>query len=86
MPDKPPPEMSTLTREQPEIRFVGDLQKLHIGPDDRFVLTVDGRVTAEIHDRIQAVWAAFSGDGVKLLILDQGMKLGAINVKVERAA
>lgn len=75
-----------MTKPQPEIRFVGDLQKLTIGPDDRFVLTLDGKLSCEMHERLQASWARFAGDDVKLLVLERGMKLGAINVKVERAA
>lgn len=70
---------------QPEIRFLGDMERLTIGPDDKFVLTVDRPISREVHAMIQASWAAFAGDGVKLLVLDHQMKLGAINVRVDPA-
>jgi hypothetical protein len=69
-----------------EVRFVGEMQRLEIGPGDRFVLTTEQAISQEIAERLQAAWTAFAGEGVKLLILDRDMKLGAINVNVERAA
>jgi hypothetical protein len=70
--------------KEPKIRFIGDLQHLTIGPDDRFVLTCEQRLSPETVKRIKAEWEKFAGDGVKLLVLDGGAKLGAINVKVQR--
>jgi hypothetical protein len=68
--------------EEPAIRFVGDLERLVIQPGDQFVLTTDRPLTRDMHDRISQRWADFSD--AKLLILDGGIKLGAINVAVER--
>jgi hypothetical protein len=66
-----------------EIRFVGHLEKLDIGPDDRFVLTCDQRLSMEVIEHIQRQWKAFCD--AKLIVLDCGLKLGAINVTVAEA-
>jgi hypothetical protein len=69
--------------KKPEIRFIGDLQRLTIGPDDRFVLTCEQRLSPGAMDRIQEAWIKFAGPDAKLLVLESGCKLGAINVKVK---
>lgn len=64
-----------------EIRWLGDMERLEIKPGDKFVLMVPGVISMEVHDRIQEVWEKFHGgdpDDFKLLILDQGIKLGVI--------
>lgn len=76
--------LSDVAAKPAEVRFLGDLQRLEIGPNDRFVLNVDGPVNAEVHARIQEAWRGFAGDGVALLVLDQAYRLGAINVGVTR--
>lgn len=68
-----------------EVRFVGEMERLEIGPGDRFVLTTDQPISQKDAARIQTAWATFAGEDVKLLILDQHMKLGAINVDVKLA-
>lgn len=60
-----------------EIRFVGDLQRMDIRPGDKFVLSVDGHITRAQAESIRDGWRLFAGD-VPLLILEDGMKLGAI--------
>ena len=64
----------------PEIRYLGDLQRLELKAGDRFVLTVDRHLSAENHAAIQRVWADFVGqaDRLPLLVLEPGMKLGVI--------
>jgi hypothetical protein len=69
--------------KKPEIRFIGDLQRLTIGPDDRFVLTCEQRLSIEAVERIKAEWAKFAGQDDKLCVFDGGAHLGAINVKVQ---
>lgn len=64
-----------------EIRFLGDLERLELKPGDRFVLSCDGKISAENVARIQALWREFAGEDAHrfpLLILDGGMKLGVI--------
>ena len=64
-----------------EIRYLGDLQLLKILPGDKFVLTVPKVLSDESHIQIQLSWQRFAGEDVPLLILDDGMKLGAIRVQ-----
>jgi len=65
--------------DDPKINFLGDLQRLELKPGDRFVLSVPHVLSPEVCARIQEGWRGFAGDKVKLLILTDGMKLGAIN-------
>lgn len=70
--------------EAVEVRFVGHLEKLEVGPNDRFVLTLDQPITREIRQRIAEAWREFSA--APLIILDAGMKLGVIDVTVAELA
>ena len=66
---------------EPEIRFIGDMQRLDVKPGDRFVISMSSLVSAHQIDRINAVWAKFTAGiepAPKLLILDGAAKLGAI--------
>lgn len=67
----------------PAIRFVGDLQRLEIKPGDKFVLMCDGRISAEQADQLHEYWNGFAGDGVKLLVLESGAKLGVYSAPAE---
>lgn len=65
-----------------EIRFLGDLSRLRLQPGDRFVLSCDHPLHTEVHARIQDTWRRFvddEGGTVPLLILERGMRLGAIS-------
>jgi hypothetical protein len=64
-----------------EIRWVGNLERLELKPGDRFVLQVDKQLSLDQHRSIQEAWVAFIGDADvgKLLVIEPGMKLGAIN-------
>jgi hypothetical protein len=67
--------------DNPEIRYLGDLQRLDLKSGDRFVLTVDRPLSMDQHKRIQEAWRLFVGgddDKLKLLILDGGLKIGVI--------
>lgn len=60
-----------------QIRYIGDLQRVEVRPGDRFVLTVDDRMTDEGRKNVQKIWEVFAGeDAPKLLVLEKGMKLG----------
>jgi hypothetical protein len=67
--------------ESPVIRYLGHLERLEAYPGERFVLTVDERLQPEQRQFIQNTWRRFVGEGVLLLILDKGMKLGVIRTK-----
>lgn len=61
------------------IRFLGDLQRLELRPGDKFVLMCDGHISRDVAQLIQHQWDTFAGPDVKLLILEDGFKLGAIS-------
>lgn len=66
-----------------EIRFVGDLQRVQVQPNDRFVLTVDQALSASQAEAIRKAWAEFiGGDHAPLLICPKGARL---DVWVEKA-
>lgn len=66
-----------------QIRYLGDLQRLDLKPGDKLVLTLSSRVSRETLDRISLELQAFAGQDVKVLVLDEGMKLGAIGQEKE---
>ena len=70
---KPPRE-----EDQREIRFLGDLQRLQPKPGDVFVLTVEGRVSADMVKILREQWKTFMGD-IPLLVIDGGARLGCIS-------
>lgn len=63
-----------------QIRFVGDLQRCDVKPGDRFVMTVERPISREMHEVIQRTWRDFIGSDnpAKLLVLQDGMRLGVI--------
>ena len=66
--------------DEARVRFVGDLQRLEPRFGDRYVLCISQRVSAETAARIRNLWERFAGKDVPLLILEDGMKLGAISM------
>lgn len=69
------------SNDVPMVRFLGDLQRLEVKPGDRFVLNSERHLSREQCLVLQRIWQEFYGDSEapKLLILDPGMKLGAIS-------
>lgn len=63
--------------EQPEIRFLGDLQRLRPEPGDVFVMHYGGMLTREQGEAIRRLWKEAMGDA-KLLVLERGITLGCI--------
>jgi len=61
------------------IRFVGELQRLDVKPGDRFVISVPGPIPMEACERIRQQWKDFIGGDVPVLILSDGIKIGAIS-------
>jgi hypothetical protein len=68
----------TEAADHPEIRFLGDLQRLEVRPGDVFVLTVPRDFSREVQYRIVEYWRGIMGD-VRLIVLEEGMKLGVIS-------
>lgn len=62
-----------------DIQFLGELRRMDVKPGDRFVLMIDKPMPMSMHARIREIWADFMGaDKNKLLVLDSGIKIGAI--------
>jgi hypothetical protein len=76
--------MTEVTVNAYDIRFLGDLQRLEIKPGDKFVLTCPHALSLDTMRRIEAQWHEFAGADVQVLILCDGMKLGAVATEVER--
>ena len=70
---------------EPEIRYLGDIQRLILGPDDVLVLSVDqileDQVLVELRKRLLSV----VGEHVKCIVLSKGMRLGVLHAEQERA-
>lgn len=63
---------------QPQVKFLGDLQRLECQPGDKFVLMCPGAVTNAMQRDIQNIWHEFIGNDTKLLILPNGYSLGVV--------
>lgn len=60
-----------------DIRELGELARLDVFPDDKFVLMTKDKLSLEIVEKIYKIWSRFS-PGTKLLVLDNDLKLAAI--------
>jgi hypothetical protein len=60
-----------------EVRFVGDLSRVEVRPNDVFVLHCDQTLTIEMQIRIRAQLSEALG-GANVLVLGDGMKLGVV--------
>ena len=62
-----------------KIDYLGELSRLDVKPGDRFVITYPGRLTMDNARAVEAWWLRCIGpDGPPVLVLDNGMKIGAI--------
>jgi len=66
-------------KEDP-IRYLGDMQRLQVQPGDVYVLTLANPTHMLARKQIKDYWD-FKMPGIKLIILEEGMKLGVIGVK-----
>jgi hypothetical protein len=66
-----------------EIRFLGDMQRLEMKPGDVLVLTLEQSISADVAERLRAMVAG-SLSGAKVLVLADGIKLGAVGVESDR--
>lgn len=55
------------------------LQRIEVKPGDVFVLQCEHPMSQQQLDQIQEVWHRFIGSGHKLVVLDNGMKLGVLS-------
>lgn len=64
--------------DDPEIRFLGDLQRLKIEPGDMFVLSIDDVLSHGMIKQIHEAWSEHLGGQHKLIVLGRGMRLGLV--------
>ena len=66
-----------MSAEDQPIRYLGDLRRLQPEPGDVYVLSIDQRLSVESMARLRQWWAEKMGDA-KVLVLDQGGRLGVV--------
>lgn len=66
----------------PEIKFIGELQRVDVKPGDRFVMMTERPIRREEFEMLQGMWRGFIGsDENKLLVLDHGCRLGVVGAE-----
>lgn len=66
-----------------EIRFLGDVQRLTLGPDDVLVISCDHPISVSVLEHIKTVVQDVLGTERKVLVIDSTLKLGVLEVKVD---
>lgn len=64
--------------ENSEIRYLGDLQRLDLKADDLLVVTCPAPLSVATAERIKGVVTNAVGKDVKVLVIEDGMRLGII--------
>lgn len=62
-----------------EVRYLGDLSKLQVGPNDVMILQAAERLSMEQIERITARMEGVFGQR-RVIVLDKGMTLGAVEM------
>jgi hypothetical protein len=60
------------------IRFIGDMQRLKLEPEDIVVLSLEHDVTKEMAERLREMVKAVVGADREVLILSGGIKIGVL--------
>lgn len=60
----------------PEVRYLGDVQRLQLKPGDCLVVQIDRPLSAEQMRLVREHCERVIGLGVPVLVLDQGIKVG----------
>lgn len=83
MTDDAPIDMRTLgDPELPAIQYLGDVQKLSLGPNDWLVLRYDEVLSREQMEQLRAALEAVlpAGKG-RVLVLDRAAKVGVLEIQ-----
>lgn len=64
--------------QQLAIRFIGDMQRLKLEPDDVVVLSLENDVPKEMAERLREMVKAVVGADHEVIILSGGIKLGVL--------
>jgi hypothetical protein len=73
-----------------EVQFLGNMEKLTVGPNDVFVVSIDEHISAEAANRVSGqiseALGTLTGMKPKVLVLSGGMKIGAVEMPGKVAA
>ena len=64
---------------EPQITYLGEVQRLHLGPDDALVVSVPHPLTMEQSERVREFVRKHLGERRKVLVLADGIKLGVLS-------
>lgn len=64
--------------EEPQVRFLGDVERLALEPRDILVIKVPEHISMETMERIKQAVADVAGQERKVLVLSGGMELGVL--------
>jgi hypothetical protein len=74
---KHPPRGGSSGQKPDAIRYLGDVQKLTLGPNDAVVLSVDEEISDSIAERLREMMQA-KLPGRTVIVLGKGMKIGVL--------
>lgn len=63
----------------PEVRFLGDVERLELGADDVLVIKVSSVLSAGLASRIKEVIRSELGKDRRVLVLESGMQIGILS-------
>lgn len=64
----------------PQVRYLGDLQRLDLRPGDVVVMTSEEHISDEIASRLRIDWERYV-PGVKCIVLGGGLRLGVLGAQ-----
>lgn len=70
--------MTPSTATEPEIRYLGDLQRLQLKPGDRLVLTYAGHLSEANAELLKVQLERWAPPDVQVLVLAGDVKIGVI--------
>ena len=65
--------------DEPEIRYLGDVQRLTLAPEDIIVLKTTLPVHAEAAKRLREMVQSQFGENRKVLVLSDGLEIGLLS-------
>lgn len=72
-------------REEPEVRFLGDVQRLTLQPGDVLVLKCANVLTVETTARLREHVQKIVGQECKVMVLSGGLEIGVLSPQAETA-
>lgn len=78
--------MSEKEQNEPQVRYLGDVQRLALKAGDLLVLSVDTHLTDADAYRIRREMERIVGSAHRVIVLGRGMKIGAVAFPEELTA